>query len=1167
MLSSALAERGVPMRSLEEAIARQVVHGGDLVTNLLEVGGAREEMLVPLLAEVLGLEEAPSGKLPLPPAPVLRLVPGDLAIRHGIFPLALTRRVLTIATAEPLSPAVEGDLAFALAVEIRQSVAPLVRIRQAIAEAYQIPLDRRFLRLVARLESRPDPSPTVMPPPRNIEPPRGSSRPPPERAAEPPVATPQPPTQTPDTLVAGAPPPMAPTRTKLSATPATARAARSDHPKPVPTVEVIEPKPAPAPAAVPAPAPRRLTSDEMPETIAAPPEPASIADAADEEEAPVSRRPERLVRRESTRTRTGTSVLRRAVTGDRKTRVAEAPDRRAARPRRKGPFTAAMAEEELGEATTTDAVLDIFFAFAHQFFEYTALFVVHGDVADGRDASGPGAGAARLMSLAVPLGRPSLLALARERRAPVIMPPAVGDLDVEISSELGRSGRTEAGTRAAAVLVLPIVVRNRTIALLYGDDGAVDVELSALGDVIAIAGLTAEAIERAILRKKRGDATGDGVPAKRAQRPAPPPQAPGAARQVGLVALARAFELPARPADAAAPVPSPAAEPKSPPPPAISSIAVTLPSASAMAPAMLQANPPNAPRPGDETSFAGIASSQPSPAPAPSRAAAAPPPPAATPSPPAAAPSAPALVETLQSPTPAPDSVVPKVEPLALRPPDSDTAWDLAGRRGPASRRRRTPLGVVATGRMRLSSTTPPPPPTTAVSRLPEAGPVPAPGPPPRAARRAVAPAFGGRSKASLGLGAQPLPPEPPPNAIAAPPTPPVPPVRPVVATAPAPPPDALAPPPDVPAAPATPAPPVRVPPPAGDTTTPSPPETLPGPPIDGWGLRPDQPGHAAKPKKEPSAAPAVDWNVGPAGSTLPNRGRAPGPDPVALVHRFLEAGTEDGDAQKELVRLGEAAMQAIMARFPGPLRIDARVLSRGADLPLASRSGSLLALLVAIGRPAVPFLAVRSTAGDPDVRFWATHLLGELAYPESAQAVFARLFDDAAPVRRVARRAAASLIAAGPATEAPLLPMLERLVRSPGERVGRRLLAIESLGELAIPKSVPVLIATLGETTAELVDVAHRALVHVTRHDFRRDARKWNDWWSTNGTRSRIEWLIDALLSESPTIRRAAAEELAPLVGRDLGYYDDLPEDEREAAQVRYVLWWEQEGRLKKRG
>ncbi|MRG91597.1 HEAT repeat domain-containing protein [Polyangium spumosum] len=1140
MLSSALAERGVPMRSLEEAIARQVVHGGDLVTNLLEVGGFREEMLVPLLAEVMGLEEAPSGKLPQPLAQVLRLVPGDLAIRHGIFPLALTRRVLTIATAEPLSPAVEGDLAFALAVEIRQSVAPLVRIRQAIEEAYQIPLDRRFLRLVAKLESRPDPSPTVAPPPRSLEQARASSRPPPERAPEPPVATPHPPTQTPDTLVAGAAPPLAPTRTKLSATPAASRAARADLPRARPTVEVVAPKPAPAPANAVASPRRPLTSDEMPETIAAPPVDAPLADVA-EEDAPVSRRPDRPLRRESNRAHTKASVLRRAVTGDRKTRAEGGADRRPARPRRKGPFTAAMAEEELGEATTTDAVLDIFFAFAHQFFEYTALFAVHGDVADGRDASGPGAGAARLMSLAVPLGRPSLLALARERRAPVIMPPAVGDLDVEIIAELGRATRAEAGTRAPAVLVLPIVVKNRTVALLYGDDGAVDVELSAIGDVIAIAGLTAEALERAILRKKRGGAPGDGAPAKRPPRIAPQPQAQGAARKVGLVALARALELPARSTNAAEP---PAPEPKSPPPTtaAISTIAVTLPSASAMAPAMLQASPQA--RPADETSFAGIASSQPRPAPQPV------PEPPRTPSatPPAAPQTTPqptraTLDETLTSPTPAPGPVTSRPEPLALRPPESDSTWEITGRSrtAPPSRRRRTPLGVVATGRVRLTPPTPAPPPITAVSQPPEAGRAPLPAPPPRVARRAIAPSFGGRSKASQGLGAQPLPPEPPPNAIAAPPTPPVPPVRPVVPTA-----------------PAVPAPPVRVPPPGGDTYTPGPPETLPGPPVEAWGLRPA----AAAP------APAVaEWSAAPAGSTTPGRPRPAGPDPITLVQRFLETGADDGDAFKELVRLGEAAMHAIMARFPGPLRLDPRVLSRGAELPLASRSGPLLGLIHAMGRSAVPFLAVRSTAGDPDVRFWATHLLGELVYPESAQAVFTRIFDDAAPVRRVARRAAAALVAAGPATEAPILPTLERLARNAGERVGRRQLAIEALGELASPKVVPVLITMLSETSSELVEAAHRALVIVTRHDFRRDAGKWNDWWSNNGARGRVEWLIDALLSESPTLRRAAAEELAPLVGRDLGYYDDLPEDEREAAQVRYVLWWEQEGRHKKRG
>ena len=43
------------MRAVEDAIARQVFHGGDLITNLLEIGGVREETLMPVVAESLGL--------------------------------------------------------------------------------------------------------------------------------------------------------------------------------------------------------------------------------------------------------------------------------------------------------------------------------------------------------------------------------------------------------------------------------------------------------------------------------------------------------------------------------------------------------------------------------------------------------------------------------------------------------------------------------------------------------------------------------------------------------------------------------------------------------------------------------------------------------------------------------------------------------------------------------------------------------------------------------------------------------------------------------------------------------------------------------------------------------------------------------------------------------
>jgi hypothetical protein len=160
--SSIVKNRVASMHDVEEALARQVLYGGDLATNLLELAAVREAELTQLLADSHALTPAPVGDLPRVDEAVLRLVPGELAQRHAFFPIREHDGVLEIAVAEPLPPEVEEDLCFALGVRIEQRAAPVVRIRQAIAREYDLPLDRRTLRLIAKLEGVPI-SPSSMP--------------------------------------------------------------------------------------------------------------------------------------------------------------------------------------------------------------------------------------------------------------------------------------------------------------------------------------------------------------------------------------------------------------------------------------------------------------------------------------------------------------------------------------------------------------------------------------------------------------------------------------------------------------------------------------------------------------------------------------------------------------------------------------------------------------------------------------------------------------------------------------------------------------------------------------------------------------------------------------------------------------------------------------------
>ena len=410
-LSSSIVNQQVAsVRDVEEALSRQSLYGGDLITNLLELAAISEERLSKVLAESHELEPAPTGALPIAPEYVRRQVPGDVAQRFALYPLDEHEGTLTVAVAEPLPSETEQDLSFSLGVKIVQKVGLLVRVRQAIARDYGTPLDRRSLRVLARLSGKPDPSPSSLP-----------SRPDGQLSRRPPQ------TVRPNPQLANA---------------------SADQPKPAPSIE-----------------PRFPRAPAMPDF---------------------------------------SSLTRPAPTS---------------RQRRLGPFTAAMAEQGLLEAETRDDVLRAFFDFASQYFDYSALFAVHGDLAEGRDASGAGAPRSRIVAVGVPLDLPSAMSRARDSASHQLTRLGSGGLDGALAKDLERRpGRL--------VLFLPVQVRSRTVLILYGDHGDRDVELSSVGEVISFAPLVANAFERLILRKRLRDKGGDVAPPSlrfgRKREPAPP---------------------------------------------------------------------------------------------------------------------------------------------------------------------------------------------------------------------------------------------------------------------------------------------------------------------------------------------------------------------------------------------------------------------------------------------------------------------------------------------------------------------------------------------------------------------------------------------------------------------------------------------------------------------
>jgi hypothetical protein len=417
-LTSLVVDRGLAsMRQVEEALARQVLYGGDVASHLLEqIGAGSEAELIKALADQHGLRPAPTGPLPRGPESLRRLVPGDLAQRHGFYPLGQEGRALVVAVAAPLPDAVEADLSFALGLQIMQLATSLVRVRQGLGRDYDLPLERRDLRQLAKIEGRPDPNPSTLPPP----------------MANPPLVR---------------PPPSADAffdekSTKLGLGPGDL----------APLLRAQE---------------AAATAASEPPTTGGPWPAASKG----------------LLR-----------WMQRASQ--------QAPAARARR--RRGPMSLAAAEEAINQAATGDDAIQIFFEFSQQYFTYSALFVVHGDLAEGRDAYGPGSDRARVAAIGVPLDLPGCLALARNRVAPVSVPLQREGIDATLAADLGRSPR-------GAVVVVPVVVRQRVVALVYGDDEG-PVELAHAAEVIAAASLTGASLERLAIARKRRQSIGQQDP-------------------------------------------------------------------------------------------------------------------------------------------------------------------------------------------------------------------------------------------------------------------------------------------------------------------------------------------------------------------------------------------------------------------------------------------------------------------------------------------------------------------------------------------------------------------------------------------------------------------------------------------------------------------------------
>lgn len=548
-LSSLLVrDQIVGVRRIEEALQRQVIHGGDLETNLLELAAVHEDVLAQYRAQVEGLLPVSAWEVMNPDEAACRMLPAELVERHQLLPLRIEGSTLFVAVSAPPASSTLDELSFLLSLDVVPRITTEMRLAIGMAAAYGLAVPPRLHRLAAKVGPvapagvaaaqvvpvvrseaarrsalPPLPSTGAVPPSRTgpaaplvsvpslLATPLPPDRSAPATPAAPPAAAPP----SPVTAPVKEPPPASSRRiaSDVGTSPGIAGARRTLSSLSGADLDARDTPIAPAPSLLSLGVPPRTPSDKEPPSPSgagpgpreAEPAPAPAAPPPPEDESlaervmamvgdkPAGEEPKFVVETTS------------APRDDKTERVFTEPRGSSSPPppRRRTALTPAVAAELLAEAKDRDEILELLLQVAHQTFEYVALFVVHDDVADGRLAVGPGASTAAVRALSVALSEPSLLRTVRLSTAHYLGPVHDEGGNRRLLHDLERDTPVTA-------LVLPILVRGRVVLLLFADSGRRHATPEDMGVLLATAPRVGAALERLIVaRKFAGYATSD----------------------------------------------------------------------------------------------------------------------------------------------------------------------------------------------------------------------------------------------------------------------------------------------------------------------------------------------------------------------------------------------------------------------------------------------------------------------------------------------------------------------------------------------------------------------------------------------------------------------------------------------------------------------------------
>ena len=153
-LSSILVRaQALSVNQITRALQRQVIYGGDLSTNLLELDLLDEPRVVEYTASAFTLKPVEPAQLASIPEAVLRALPRSLVEDHRAIPLHQEGDRVVLVVAKPLEKRAVAQIAQKTGFAVEQRITSGFRMSMWLNRYYGLPLPARF----ATLQRKYDP--------------------------------------------------------------------------------------------------------------------------------------------------------------------------------------------------------------------------------------------------------------------------------------------------------------------------------------------------------------------------------------------------------------------------------------------------------------------------------------------------------------------------------------------------------------------------------------------------------------------------------------------------------------------------------------------------------------------------------------------------------------------------------------------------------------------------------------------------------------------------------------------------------------------------------------------------------------------------------------------------------------------------------------------------